>query len=267
MILEYHESWLAGTVMSKPRIPTRRGTKPSSPLRLGRDLRIYLLLAAAVLIVYGQVLHFDFVTYDDPDYVTANAHVQAGLTWAGIAWAFRTSFAGNWFPLTWLSHMLDVSLFGLDSGWHHFTSIWIHILSTLLWYALLKRLTGSRWRSALVALLFALHPLHVESVAWVAERKDVLSGLFWVLTLWAYADYTDRPAPLRYTLTLFLFCLGLMAKPMLVTLPAVLLLLDRWPMRRGTKILEKIPFFAASLALSLITVLVHKEVAPPPPSP
>ena len=111
-----------------------------------------------------------------------------------------------------------------------------------------------------MASLFALHPLHVESVAWVAERKDVLSGLFWVLTLWAYADYTDRPAPLRYTLTLFLFCLGLMAKPMLVTLPAVLLLLDRWPMRRGTRILEKIPFFAASLALSLITVLVHKEV-------
>ena len=189
--------------MSKPRIPDKRGTKPSSPVdhltRLRSDLWIYLLLAAAVLIVYGQVLHFDFVTYDDPDYVTANPHVQAGLTWAGIAWAFRTSFAGNWFPLTWLSHMLDVSLFGLDSGWHHFTNVCLHTLSTLLWFALLKRLTGSRWRSALVAFLFALHPLHVESVAWVAERKDVLSGLFWVLTLWAYAGYTDRPAtpPIR----------------------------------------------------------------------
>ncbi len=231
--------------MSKPRIRDKRGTKPgasvdpSSPLP--SDLWIYLLLAVAVLTVYGQVLHFDFVTYDDPDYVTANPHVQAGLTWAGFAWAFRTSFAGNWFPLTWLSHMLDVSLFGLDSGWHHFTNTWLHALSTLLWFALLKRLTGSRWRSALVAFLFALHPLHVESVAWVAERKDVLSGLFWVLTLWAYAGYADRPAPLRYALTLLLFCLGLMAKPMLVTLPVVLLLLDRWPLQRGTKILEKIP--------------------------
>ena len=156
--------------------------------------------------------------------------------------------------------MLDVSLFGLDSGWHHFTNTWIHALSTLLWFALLKRLTGSRWRSALVAFLFALHPLHVESVAWVAERKDVLSGLFWVLTLWAYAAYSDRPGPFRYSVTLVLFCLGLMAKPMLVTLPVVLLLLDRWPMQRGTKILEKIPFFAASLAVSLVTVLVHKEV-------
>jgi Tfp pilus assembly protein PilF len=265
MILEYHESWFAGTVMSKPRIPPdRRGVKPSSPVtpsaRLRSDLWIYLLLAAAVLIVYGQVLHFDFVTYDDPDYVTANPHVQAGLTWAGVAWAFRTSFAGNWFPLTWLSHMLDVSLFGLDSGWHHFTNTWIHALSTLLWFALLKRLTGSRWRSALVAFLFAMHPLHVESVAWIAERKDVLSGLFWVLTLWAYAGYTDRPGPLRYALTLVLFCLGLMAKPMLVTLPVTLLLLDRWPLRRGTKILEKIPFFAASLGVSLATLLVHKEV-------
>ena len=264
MILGYHESWLAGKVMSKPRIPDKRGTKPSSSVDhltpLPSDLWIYLLLAAAILIVYGQVLHFDFVTYDDPDYVTANPHVQAGLTWAGIAWAFRTSFAGNWFPLTWLSHMLDASLFGLDSGWHHFTNVCLHALSTLLWFALLKRLTGSRWRSALVAFLFALHPLHVESVAWVAERKDVLSGLFWVLTLWAYAGYTDRPRPLRYALTLFLFCLGLMAKPMLVTLPAVLLLLDRWPLHRGTKILEKIPFFAASLAVSLVTVLVHKEV-------
>ena len=228
--------------------------------RLRGDLWIYLLLAAAVLAVYGQVVHFDFVTYDDPDYVTANAHVQAGLTWAGVAWAFRASFAGNWFPLTWLSHMLDCALFGMDAGWHHFTNVWIHALSTLVWFAVLKRLTGARWRSALVAFVFALHPLHVESVAWVAERKDVLSGLFWVLTLWAYAAYTDRPGPVRYGLTLFLFCLGLMAKPMLVTLPVVLLLLDRWPLRRGTKILEKAPFFAASAAVSVVTVLVHGKV-------
>ena len=247
--------------MSKPRTaPNANQRTPPDTRGPGSDLWIYLLLAVAVLAVYGQVLHFDFVTYDDPDYVTANPHVQAGLTWAGVAWAFRSSFAGNWFPLTWLSHMLDSTLFGLDSGWHHFTNVWIHALSTLLWFAVLKRLTGARWRSALVAFLFALHPLHVESVAWVAERKDVLSGLFWVLTLWSYTAYTVRPGPVRYGLTLFLFCLGLMAKPMLVTLPLVLLLLDRWPLRRGTKILEKVPFFAASIAVSVVTVLVHKEV-------
>jgi Tfp pilus assembly protein PilF len=251
--------------MSRPRTAPnakRRILSDNPPATPGprNDLWIYLLLAVAVLAVYGQVLHFDFVTYDDPDYVSANPQVQAGLTWAGIAWAFRSSFAGNWFPLTWLSHMLDCTLFGLDSGWHHFTNVWIHALSALLWFAVLKRLTGARWRSALVAFLFALHPLHVESVAWVAERKDVLSGLFWVLTLWSYTAYTVRPGPVRYGLTLFLFCLGLMAKPMLVTLPLVLLLLDRWPLRRGTKILEKVPFFAASIAVSVVTVLVHKEV-------
>jgi Flp pilus assembly protein TadD len=247
--------------MSRPRTApiAKRRTQPDvrGP---GSDLWIYLLLAVAVLAAYSPVLHFDFVSYDDPDYVTANPHVQAGLTWAGVAWAFRSSFAGNWFPLTWLSHMLDSTLFGPDSGWHHFTNVWIHALSTLLWFAVLKRLTGARWRSALVAFLFALHPLHVESVAWVAERKDVLSGLFWVLTLWSYTAYTARPGRARYGLTLLLFCLGLMAKPMIVTLPLVLLLLDRWPLRRGTRILEKVPFFAASIAVSVVTVLVHKEV-------
>ena len=239
---------------------SRSDTRGPKPKGLPVDLWIYLLLAVAVLGAYGQVLHFDFVTYDDPDYVTANPHVQAGLTWAGTAWALRSSFAGNWFPLTWLSHMLDSSLFGLDSGWHHFTNACLHLLSTLLWFGLLQRLTGARWRSALVAFLFALHPLHVESVAWVAERKDVLSGLFWVLTLWAYADYTNRLGRVRYGLTLFLFCLGLMAKSMLVTLPVVLLLLDRWPLRRGTRILEKVPFFAASIGVSVVTYLVHRDV-------
>jgi tetratricopeptide (TPR) repeat protein len=231
---------------------------------LRSDLWIYLLLAAAVLAVYGQVLHFDFVTYDDPDYVTANPHVRAGLTWAGIVWAFGSSFAGNWFPLTWLSHMLDCGVFGLDSGWHHFTNALIHTLSTLLWFAVLKRLTGTHWRSALVAFVFALHPLHVESVAWVAERKDVLSGLFWVLTLGSYAGYAVRKGPVRYGLTLLLFCLGLMAKPMLVTLPLVLLLLDRWPLRRGIRILEKLPFFAASIAVSVVTYVVHQEAGATP---
>jgi tetratricopeptide (TPR) repeat protein len=213
-----------------------------------RNLGIYLLLAAALLACYAQVLHFDFVTYDDPDYVTANARVQN----ADIAWAFRTGYAGNWFPLTWLSHMLDYALFGLDAGAHHFTNVVLHLLTTLLCFAWLVRLTGARWRSALVAFLFALHPLHVESVAWVAERKDVLSGLFCVLTLMAYTRG-------RRWLALVLFCCGLMAKPMLVTLPIVLLLLDWWPLRRGLHLVEKLPFFAASIAVSVITFLAHRE--------
>jgi protein O-mannosyl-transferase len=213
---------------------------------------IYLLLSLAVFAVYSPVLHSDFVTYDDPDYVTANPHVQAGLTWDGVAWAFRTGFAGNWFPLTWLSHMLDCALFGQDAGAHHATSLTIHLLSTLLCFAWLARITGARWRAALVAFLFALHPLHVESVAWIAERKDVLSGLFFMLTLWAYTGS-------RYWLSLALFCCGLMAKPMLVTVPLVLILLDLWPLRRGWKLVEKLPFLAASLAVSVVTYVVHRE--------
>ena len=237
----------------------KRNPQPGRALKVRGDLWLYLLLAAAVFAAYAQVLHFDFVTYDDPDYVTGNAHVQAGLTLAGAAWAFGSSFAGNWFPLTWLSHMLDCELFGTDSGWHHFTNLWIHALSALLWFAVLQRMTGARWRSTLVAFLFALHPLHVESVAWVAERKDVLSGLFWVLTLWAYSAYAARPGRARYLLTLVLFCLGLMAKQMLVTLPVVLLLLDQWPLRRGTQLLEKVPFFALSIAASMVAFLVHQK--------
>src|SRR5258708_31210044 len=161
--------------MSKSRTaPNANRRTPPAARGPRSDLWISVLLAVAVLGVYGQVLHFDFVTYDDPDYVTANPHVQAGLTWAGVAWAFRSSFAGNWFPLTWLSHMLDCTFFELDSGWHHFTNVWIHALSTLLWFAMLKRLTGASWRIVLVACLFALHPLHVASAAWGDVRYDDL---------------------------------------------------------------------------------------------
>ncbi|MGA2720922.1 MAG: tetratricopeptide repeat protein [Bryobacteraceae bacterium] len=237
----------------------RRKPRTAQPLRPPSDLWIYVLLAAAVFAIYSQVVHFDFVTFDDPAYVTENPHVQAGLSLAGAAWAFGSSAAGSWFPLTWLSHMLDCQLFGLDGGWHHFTNLWIHALSTLLWFTVLKRITAARSKSALVAFLFGLHPLHVESVAWVCERKDVLSALFCVLTLWAYAGYVARPSRGRYLLTLLLFCLGLMVKPMLVTLPIVLLLLDRWPFRRGVRILEKLPFFAASIAVSAVTYLVHRQ--------
>src|ERR1051325_10244922 len=143
-------------------------------------------LAAATLLVYWPVLHSQFINYDDPDYVTENDHVAGGLTWGGVAWAFSTGHAANWHPVTWLSHMLDVQLFGLRAGGHHLTSLTLHVVNSLLLFLILERLTRARWRSAMVATLFALHPMHVESVAWVSERKDVLSGLFFLLTIWAY---------------------------------------------------------------------------------
>ena len=223
------------------------------------DFWIGIFLLVAVLAVYVQVRSHSFISFDDPIYVTENPQVRSGLTWDGVIWAFTTFHDSNWFPLTWLSHMLDCQLFGVDSGWHHLMNVFIHALSTLLLFAVLRRMTGSRWRSALVALLFGVHPLHVESVAWVAERKDVLSALFWMLTLWAYAGYAARPGRARYALALFVFCLGLMAKPMLVTLPVVLVLLDLWPLGRGLRIREKLPFFAASLASSVVAYLAHQK--------
>ncbi len=229
-----------------PASPSSKPTSVSRAIQGGLfnvpDLLISALLLAAVFFVYYQVLHFDFVTLDDPEYVTENQHVQAGLTLAGVAWAFKTSAAGSWFPITWLSHMLDCQLFGLDSGWHHFTNVCLHALSAMFWFVALDRITRARWRSAMVAFLFGLHPLHVESVAWVCERKDVLSAMFFALTLWSYADYTSKPRIGRYLLTLLLFCLGLMSKPMLVMLPLVLILLDRWPTRAGPKNRRKDPF-------------------------
>lgn len=224
------------------------------------DLWIYVLLAAAVFVAYWQVLHFGFVTYDDPSYVTQNANIRDGITWNGVVWAFTHSFAGNWFPLTWLSHMLDCQLFGLDGAPHHFTNIAIHAMATLLLFAILRRITGARWPSTMVAALFGLHPLHVESVAWIAERKDVLSALFWMLTLEAYARYVARPGPARYAWTLLAFCLGLMAKPMIVTLPLVLILLDYWPFARGVHIREKLPFLGLAAVASVIAYMVHAQV-------
>src|SRR5262249_21083140 len=181
----------------------------------------------------------------------------------GMRWAFTTGYAGNWHPLTWLSHMLDVQLFGLDAGAHHVASLALHVSSTLLLFALLVRLTGARGRSAFVAALFALHPLHVESVAWVAERKDVLSALLLFLTLWAYVSYVRRPSAARYAAVLALFALGLMAKPMLVTLPLVLLLLDGWPLGRLSRaaawrlVAEKLPLLALAAASCVITLTVQ----------
>jgi protein O-mannosyl-transferase len=223
------------------------------------DLWICLALLAITLAVYAQVSTFDFINFDDPDYVPGNLHVRYGVTAEGVRWAFTSGEFANWFPLTWISHMLDSQMFGVQSGWHHVTNLLLHALSTLLLFIFLKRSTGARWPSAFAAFLFALHPLHVESVAWVAERKDVLSAFFWFLTLCLYRRYAESPGFVRYVLVLLAFCLGLMSKPMGVTLPFVLLLLDFWPLRRLTRqaVWEKIPFFALSLAAAVITYAVQ----------
>ena len=240
---------------------------------------ISLLLALVTVLVYLPVRHHSFLLFDDADYVTDNHHVQAGLTWAGVNWAFTTGHTGNWHPLTWLSHMLDVQLFGISSMGPHMVNVLFHVANTVLLFILLRRLTGALWCSAWVAALFALHPLHVESVAWVAERKDVLSAFFFLLTLWAYARYAQCrsraesrallwPSTLDYVLyvlALFSFALGLMCKPMLVTLPFVLLLLDYWPLQRFDAstvqhtVVEKVPFFLLSALSSGVTFAAQKS--------
>jgi len=246
-----------------------------SPRQLFRA--ICLALAGITLLVYLPLLGHGFVDYDDPDYITSNAHVRAGITWDGIVWAFTSTDASNWHPLTWISHMLDCQLFGFHAAGHHLVNVLFHTANTVLLFLLLNRLTGALWRSALVAALFAWHPMHVESVAWASERKDVLSAFFWMLTLLAYARFTrgaERGAPgpehsgshppsaIFYLLALLSFACGLMSKPMVVTLPFVLLLLDFWPIHRvqgstfkvlSRLIVEKIPFFLLSLGSCLVT--------------
>jgi len=195
-------------------------------------LTISIFLIAATILAYWQVASHDFVSFDDLTYITDNPHVRTGLTFEGMSWAFTTFHGANWHPLTWMSHMMDCQLFGLNPGMHHITNLLFHIANTLLLFLVLGRATGSLWRSAFVAGLFALHPLHVESVAWVAERKDVLSTFFWMLTIWAHIRYAARPCFTRYLLILLFFIFGLMAKPMVITLPFVLLLMDYWPLDR-----------------------------------
>jgi tetratricopeptide (TPR) repeat protein len=195
-------------------------------------ISVCIVLTIAILAVYWQVKDHAFINLDDNLYVTENPHVQAGLTIENLKWAFTTTQLPYWHPVTWLSHMLDVQIFGLKAGGHHLVNVFFHIANTLLLLLVLQRMTKTLWRSAFVAALFALHPLHVESVAWVAERKDVLSTLFWILTMGAYAYYRESPGYRRYLLVIVAFTLGLMSKPMLVTLPFVLLLLDFWPLGR-----------------------------------
>lgn len=222
------------------------------------DLFICAGLLIAILAVYGQVHGFAFLNYDDADSVTRNAHVESGWNADSVEWAVTSTDFANWFPLTRLSHILDVQLFGLDAGAHHLTNVALHALTALLLFFVMKRITATTWPSAFIAFVFAIHPLHVESVAWIAERKDVLSALFWVLTLWAYLRYKDRPNALRYALTILFFLCGLMSKPMIITLPFVLLLIDDW-MKRKPAILEKIPLFALSLASAIATFVIQQH--------
>jgi Flp pilus assembly protein TadD len=223
------------------------------------------LLVALTFAALAPVLSNDFISYDDEQYVTRNHHVRAGLSAEGVRWALTTDYAANWHPLTWISHMLDVQLFGVNARGHHLTSLLLHLASTVLLFLVLTTMTGATGRSALVAALFGVHPLHVESVAWIAERKDVLSTLFFMLTLGAYARYVATVSARRYALVLVAFAAGLMAKPMLVTLPFVLLLLDYWPLARwpqfGFKrvLLEKLPLIPLAAASSIATFIAQSR--------
>ncbi len=229
-------------------------------MRSRLPLYIGLLLALVTLVTFLPVTGHDFVRFDDPLYVTKNSEVQAGLTGESLLWALTANVASNWHPLTLLSHMLDCQLYGMNPRGHHLTSLLLHVLNTVLLFEVLRRMTGSTFKSAAVAALFGLHPTHVESVAWVAERKDVLSGLFWILTMGAWHRYVKEPSRGRYGMTMIFLALGLLSKPMVVTLPFVLLLLDIWPFRRGIRrerIREKIPLFALSIASSVVTVIAQ----------
>jgi tetratricopeptide (TPR) repeat protein len=246
-------------------------SRGSSPIRRFAVAGIVALLILATLATFHEVTSNGFVRFDDDDYVAENPHVQLGLTREAVEWAFTTTDVANWHPVTWVSHMLDVQLFGLDAGKHHRTSLLLHALNAALLFLLLERMTGALWRSALVAALFALHPLHVESVAWIAERKDLLSTSFWILTLWAWLSFLRSRRTGWYLLALLLFALGLMAKPMLVTLPFTLLLLDVWPLgrlrlplrgRAGASwrlLSEKIPFFALTTVFCGVTFAVQRS--------
>ena len=254
---------------------------------------ICLGLALVTAGLYWPVTHHDFINVDDPRFVTENQQVQAGFTWSGICWALQSVYTESWQPMTWFSHMLDCQLYGVKPGPHHVTSLLLHLANTLLLFLWLNQLTNATWRSAFVAAFFAWHPLHVESVAWICERKDVLSAFFWLLALLAYNRYVRQPRAGAYLLVLGLFTLGLMSKPMVITLPCVLLLLDFWPFNRlglqflpGTETFhqsgcrphpllanwcdktvvgravslvgEKIPFFLLALAMSAATVFAQK---------
>jgi Flp pilus assembly protein TadD len=243
---------------------TRRTRKKNSPKgSVVRRAAICAGIGLLTVVVFWPVLYHGFVNYDDDKYVSENLHVRKGLTPEGVRWAWTTRLTSNWHPLTWLSHMLDCELYGLDPGRHHLTNLLLHVVNAVLLFLVLERLTEASWRAAIVALLFAVHPLHVESVAWVAERKDVLSTLFFMLTLASYVVYVSKPSLSRYLPMFGFLALGLLAKSMLVTLPFVLLLLDFWPLGRfarrsiGRLVLEKLPLFGLAAVFSATTFLAQ----------
>ncbi|HMF10375.1 MAG TPA: tetratricopeptide repeat protein, partial [Thermoanaerobaculia bacterium] len=260
-----------GSESAKVAGPQVRGSDTSAaPAPRSKPGRAVFLALLALLTVGAlwPVLRNAFILYDDNVYVTANRHVLAGLSWSGVRWAFTSGYGANWHPLTWISHMTDASLFGLKPWGHHATSLLLHVASTMLLFLALRSLTGRSWPSAWVAGLFAVHPAHVESVAWISERKDVLSAAFWFATLGAYGSWVRKPNLPRYFLVLLLYAAGLMSKPMVVTLPFVLLLLDDWPLGRfcgGARIrvlarllLEKAPLLALAALASVVTFFVQR---------
>jgi len=246
-------------------------------LHIRPGVLVCLFLVIITLTVYQQVRNHEFVNYDDGIYVTSNLEVQSGLTAANIRWALTDFHSGNWHPLTWLSHMLDIELYGMRAGRHHLNNVLLHIINTLLLFLVLSKMTGDLGPSSFVAALFALHPIQVESVAWVAERKNVLSTFLWMLTMWSYVRYLEQPEIKRYLLVILVFVFGLMSKPMLVTLPFVLLLLDFWPLGRFQfgrfdnivgnlqqnpkiirPVLEKIPLIVFAAASGIVTLYVER---------
>ena len=238
----------------------------------------YLLLILIILTIYYRIPGFDFINFDDPHYITNNQIVQLGITTRGIKLAFSTYHANNWHPLTWISHMLDCQFFDLNPGMHHLSSLLLHIVNSVLLMFIFYKMTNATWKSFWVAFLFAVHPMHVESVAWISERKDVLSAFFWIVTLLSYIRYAKRPGYRRYAVIFLFFAFGLLSKPMVVTLPFVLLLLDFWPLERfkfiqyksvkqtkqfpyragTTLIIEKIPLLCLALITSCITIYAQE---------
>ena len=266
--------------MRKPAKKSKRDPTEGATPVVGRSRfpawLVAVLLALATIAIYWPATRCDFINCDDPEYVSDNLHVQEGLNWEGVKWAFLNPVSANWHPVTVMSHMLDCQLFGLKPWGHHLINVLFHALNAVMVFALLRQLTGAMWRSLLVAALFAVHPLRVESVAWVAERKDVLSGFFGLLTLIFYARYVQKSetklatsssfllSPFYWS-ALFFFALGLMSKAMLVTMPCVLLLLDYWPLERFKQsrtwqlVMEKIPFFVLTAVASVVTFVVQKR--------
>lgn len=253
-----------------------RKLKSNIYLRVHLHLYLYLFLLISVLFVYGQVRNYSFISFDDCQYITDNSFVKDGLSAKNIRWAFTSLRAANWHPLTWLSHMVDVELYGLDAGHHHMTSVIIHIVNSFLLFYLINAMTGAVWRSFFVASIFALHPMHVESVVWISERKDLLCALFWFLTMISYVKYAQKSEIKRFIPVMLFFILGLMSKPMIVTLPFVLILMDMWPLGRirygqaipiqnfngitvYKSLIEKIALFLLALICVITTLIAQKN--------